>query len=99
VFSGFHAGVGHEQNGFELFIKGLVNLSARKNRCQTAASFFEPSLQFAKPSLPTGVGCWRGVGFGAKETEHKETLYGGSFYEKLPFLHFKRTTGLPAVKL
>ena len=58
MFGGFDACVGHQQRGFQFFIQGLVNLSARKNRSQTATSFFEPCLEFAKPGLPTGVG-WR----------------------------------------
>jgi len=50
MLSGFDTGVGHQQDGFEFFVKGVVNLSAGKHSRQTSAGFLSPAF-----SLPNQV--------------------------------------------
>ena len=54
VFGRLHAGVGHQQRGFQVFVERVVNATAGKNAGNAGAGIAQAGLQFAQPALALG---------------------------------------------
>jgi hypothetical protein len=51
VLGGAHAGVGHQQGGFQLFVKRIVYLRAGEYTGYVAAGFAQACAQAAEPAF------------------------------------------------
>ena len=55
MLRGLHAGIGHQQSGFEFFVQSVVNARAHKHTADALACAFEALPQACQPALTVWV--------------------------------------------